>query len=188
MPVQKKEKVCPKRLTNSQYVLQILKYGLSLIFVKEMFYLLAYYIVNHVKGLHEAHIGKGARIRPTVLLRSGERIYIGDYCTINHNNILWAGPKNAVIRLGKNVITGPHVQIFAFNHSTEQGQGPMIDQPFTEQDVIIGDDVWIGAGSIILAGARIGEGVVVAASSVVTGELPPYTICGGVPARVIKSR
>jgi len=55
-------------------------------------------------------------------------------------------------------------------------------------DIIIDDDVWIGCGSIILSGVHIGQGSVVAAGSVVTKDIPPYAIVGGVPARVIKYR
>jgi len=134
------------------------------------------------------HIGKGARIRPTVLLRDAERIYIGRNSTINHNNVLWAGKESAVIRIGNNVMTGPNVMIYAFNHGVEPVDSPMIEQPFTESDVVIEDNVWIGSGSIILPGVTVGKGVVVAAGSVVTKDLPANSICGGVPARVIKYR
>jgi len=182
------EKIYSERPTPSHYFMQVLKYGLSPICVKQLVYLFAYYVINHVKGLHLAHIGKGTRIRPTVFLRDAERIYFGEGCTINHNNVLWAGKKNAVIRIGNHVMTGPNVQMFAFNHGMEIVDLPMVEQPFTESDIIVEDDVWIGAGCILLAGAKLGKGVVLAAGSVVTKELPPYTICGGVPARVIKPR
>lgn len=64
----------------------------------------------------------------------------------------------------------------------------MIDQDCTEKDVIVGSDVWIGGGSIILPGAKIGNGVVIAAGSVVTKELSDNTICAGIPAKPIKER
>ncbi|MBN2456502.1 MAG: acyltransferase [Sedimentisphaerales bacterium] len=170
------------------YIWQILKYGVSITFLKEIFYICAYYIINHVKGLCLIHRGKNVQIRPTVLFRDAERIYIGDNCTLNHNNILWAGKKEAVIRLGNNVITGPFVQMYAFNHGSNRKDIPMVEQSFVEDDIIVEDDVWIGAGSILLAGVKIGKGVVIAAGSVVTKDLPPYTLCGGVPAEVIKER
>ena len=56
------------------------------------------------------------------------------------------------------------------------------------QPVLIEDDVWIGARAIILPGLRIGKGAIVGAGSVVTKDVPPYAICVGNPARVIKSR
>jgi len=183
------ESVPVERPSALNYLWQSCRYGpLSLTFWKELLHLTAYYGVNHVKGLCRAHIGKDTRIRPTVLFRDAERIFIGDGCTINHNNVLWAGKREAVIQLGRHVMTGPNVMIFAFNHGYALSAHSMIDQPFTEGNVIIEDDVWIGAGCIILAGVRICRGVVLGAGSVVTRELPPYTICAGVPARVIKER
>jgi len=157
-------------------------------FISELIYLGAYYALNHVKGLKTIQRGKGVKIRPTVLLRDAERIILGDYSMLNHGNILWAGKKDAKIVLGNNVILGAYVQIIAFNHGFSRTDIPIADQDYTEDDIIIEDDVWIGAGAIILAGARIGKGSVVAAGSVVTKELPPNSICGGVPARVIKHR
>ena len=189
MSDKQRKKIFIERPSSIEYVMQVVRYGLfSVTFYRELFHLFAYYAVNHIKGINRAHIGPRTRIRPTVLFRDAERIHLGKGCTINHNNILWAGKQDAVIRMGDNVITGPDVKVFAFAHGTDVGDIPMIDQHFTEEDVIIGDDVWIGAGSIILPGAKIGKGVVVAAGSVVTKELPPYTICAGVPAKVIKQR
>jgi len=177
-----------KKTSTRWYIFQIFRYGLTLVFVRELFYLCAYYIVNHVKGVYLVHRGKGVRIRPTVLMRDAQRIYIGDNSKINHNNILWAGKKDAVIRLGNNVITGPFVQMYAFNHVNKRKDIPIVEQSFVEGDIIVEDDVWIGAGSILLAGVKVGKGVVIAAGSVVTKNLPPYTLCGGVPARVIKRK
>ena len=182
------EKIYLTRPRKGAFIRQVLKFSFTFVFLKEIFYLFAYYVINHVKGVALVNKGKCTRIRPTVLLRDAERIHIGDNCTLNHNNILWAGKKDAVIKIGNNVMTGPNVQIYAFNHGMDHGDNPMIDQHFTEKDVVIGDDVWIGGGAIILPGVKIGTGVVVAAGSVVTKELPPNTICGGVPARVIKDR
>jgi len=183
----KLEKVYTDRPTSGQYMVQILKHLFSLTFLMESGYLIAYYIVNHVKGVKRIQKGEKTRIRPTVLIRDAERIFIGKHCTINHNNIMWAGKKNARIVIGDHVMTGPNVQMFAFNHGIERGT-EMIDQPVTEQDIIIENNVWIGAGVTILSGAVIGQGVVVGAGSVVTGKLPPYTICAGNPAKVIRSR
>ncbi|NPA51298.1 MAG: acyltransferase [Aquificae bacterium] len=122
------------------------------------------------------------------MLRDPERIYIGDNSTIGAYNVLWAGKEKAVIKIGKNVMTGPYVKIFAFNHGIELSDTPMIEQPVVEKDVIIGNDVWIGAGAIILPGCKIGDGVVIAAGAVVTKDIPSNVIVGGIPAKIIKKR
>lgn len=62
------------------------------------------------------------------------------------------------------------------------------DDAVTKGDIIIGDDVWIGTNAIILSGVKIGQGAVIAAGSVVTKNVPSYSIVGGVPAKVIKYR
>lgn len=54
--------------------------------------------------------------------------------------------------------------------------------------IIVGDDVWIGNGATVISGVKIGQGVIIAAGAVVTKDVPPYTIVGGIPAKVIKSR
>lgn len=177
-------KIYEQRPSRWQYLLQVLRYTPTLTFFRALVYLFFFYVVNHVKGVCKAHVGKATRICPTALLRDAERIFIGSNCTINHNNILWAGRKAATIRIGNNVMIGPNVTILAYNHYCTGGK-PMLEH-FTEADVVIGDDVWIGAGVVILAGAKVGEGSVVGAGAVVVGELPPHSVCAGVPAKVIK--
>ncbi|HID52295.1 MAG TPA: acyltransferase, partial [Anaerolineae bacterium] len=63
---------------------------------------------------------------------------------------------------------------------------PFTEQGITAQGIVIEDDVWLGAGAIITDGVRVGQGAVVAAGAVVTKDVAPYTVVGGVPARVIK--
>lgn len=63
-----------------------------------------------------------------------------------------------------------------------------ISETFSKGDIIIDDDVWIGYGATILSGVHIGQGAVVAAGAVVTKDVPPYAIVGGIPAKVIKYR
>ncbi len=177
-----------ERPSGKEYALDILKHMLSLTFLKELVSLTAYYVVNHVRGMRVAHIASTARVRPTVLIRHAERVYIGEKSTINHNNVIWGGKEKAVIRIGNYVMTGPNVQMFAFNHGIWNDKGPMVEQPYTEADIIIEDDVWVGAGTTIVAGVCIGSGSVIAAGSVVTRDIPPKSIAGGSPAKVLKAR
>lgn len=150
--------------------------------------LVSYYLVNYVVGRSEAKIGQTSKVHPTVILRHGERIVIGEHCLINHNNALQAGKVKAKIIIGDYVQTGPGVKIFAYNHGMAKNGVPMIQQDYLEADVIIGDDVWIGANSVITAGVKIGEGCVIGAGAVVTGDLDAYGVYVGVPARKIKER
>ncbi|NLG26918.1 MAG: acyltransferase, partial [Chloroflexi bacterium] len=65
---------------------------------------------------------------------------------------------------------------------------PMRDQGVAREPIVIEDDCWIASGAIVLAGVTIGRGSVVAAGSVVTHDVPPYSVVAGMPARVLRSR
>lgn len=91
--------------------------------------------------------------------------------------------------VGNNVMMGKDVIIITRNHEFKDVNIPMNRQGFKDyESVVIEDDVWIGTRVIILPGVRIGMGAIISAGAVVTGDVPPYSIVGGVPARIIKSR
>jgi acetyltransferase-like isoleucine patch superfamily enzyme len=102
--------------------------------------------------------------------------------------VLQAGKSISKIKIGNFVQTGPNVLMFAFNHATDLNNIPMIEQDYYDKDIIIEDDVWIGAGTVITAGVTIGKGSIIAAGAVVTNNIPSYVVAGGVPAKVIKKR
>ncbi len=96
---------------------------------------------------------------------------------------------NGKVMIGKNVMMGPDVCIYAINHEIHRVDVPMNHQGFApEKPVAIGDDVWIGARAIILPGVRIGTGAVIGAGAVVTKDVPDYAVVGGNPARILKMR
>ncbi len=175
----------PSKLT---YLLEIFKAIINFSLFIHISKYFAFYLVNNVIGKSKAKIGKNTKVHPTVIFRQGERIVIGDNCLINHNNVLQAGKSTGKIIIGNYVMTGPNVLMFAFNHSTENITIPMINQDYLDGDIIIHDNVWIGGGSIILAGVTIGTGAVIASNAVVNKDVPDNTIVGGVPARTIKPR
>ena len=74
------------------------------------------------------------------------------------------------------------------DHCSDSLTIPMIDQGIVTTPVIVGDDVWIGHGAVILRGVTIGTGSIIAAGSVVRSDVPPFSIVGGVPARILKTR
>ena len=95
---------------------------------------------------------------------------------------------SGLITIGNNVMMSPGVSIYAENHNFLDSTLPMKEQGVTVSFVTIEDDCWIASNSCILAGVTIGKGSVVAAGSVVTKNVPPYSVVAGIPATVIKSR
>lgn len=91
---------------------------------------------------------------------------------------------------GLTVITGDHMPIVGkyIDDVTDDDKDGMDLEGIYDQDVIIEKDVWCGANVTILKGVKIGRGCIIAAGAVVTRSLPPYSIAGGVPAKVIKKR
>jgi acetyltransferase-like isoleucine patch superfamily enzyme len=132
-------------------------------------------------------IGRFAMIRPSgyygreigVGLKVGHHSNIGPYCYIGCSGR---------VEIGSNVMMSPRVSIYAENHNYGRTDIPMKEQGVTREQTIIEDDCWIASNSIILGGVRVGCGAVVAAGTVVTEDVPAYTIVGGVPAKVIGYR
>jgi acetyltransferase-like isoleucine patch superfamily enzyme len=91
------------------------------------------------------------------------------------------------LRIGDRTIVGPYVMIHTANHEIAS-ERPIVDQGWAERPVEIGADCWIGMGVCILPGARLGDGCVVGAGSVVTGELGPDSVAVGNPARALRHR
>lgn len=114
----------------------------------------------------------------------GEHVCLGDRSGLG----IRAQIEDYVI-IGKDVMMGPDCSIFTANHRFNRIDIPMMEQGFTEpEEVVIGDDVWIGAKVIILPGVHIGKGSVIGAGSVVTHNVDAYTIVAGNPAKAIKRR
>lgn len=120
-------------------------------------------------------VKKGAEISPKAEVGNdselGTRCMIQSHCSI-----------------GSNVIMGPDVKIYSRNHIYESLDKPIQLQGKKQYSTKIGDDVWIGANVIVLAGVNIGNHVIIGAGSVVTKDIPDYAIVGGNPAKIIKYR
>jgi acetyltransferase-like isoleucine patch superfamily enzyme len=130
-------------------------------------------IVMHGAVLHVYNF----RQMPHSGIKIGRDSLIGEYTVIRGQG---------GVTIGDRVYTSPFSQIIAVNHIFDDPQRPFVDQGITAEGIIIEDDVWIGASAVITDGVRVGKGAVVAAGAVVTKDVPPHTVVGGVPARVIK--
>ncbi len=181
-------KVAGKKKSRGYYIKKILYYTITFQTLKYFLKLYAYYTIHFLHGQKSAKVGKGTQIHPTVIIRSPQNVAIGKNCFFNHNTIINGGKEHAKLIIGNNVQTGPNVAIYAYNHAFDRKDQTIKDQGYIDKDVIIGNDVWIGANAVILPGVTIGSGSVVAAGSVVTKNIPEYSICGGIPAKVLKTR
>lgn len=146
-----------------------------------------FYAYGHLEPRRRLTAGPGLRMSPTASLRNGERITLGRGVHVGERCYLWAGDSTGRIRIGDDVLLAPEVFVTASNYGTAAGQRVAM-QPRREADVVIGDDVWLGARVVVLPGVTIGDGAVVGAGSVVTKDVPPNAIAVGVPARVVGSR
>ena len=114
----------------------------------------------------------------------GRRLSIGDNSGVGINAVI-----DGEVIIKNNVMMGPDVIIYTQNHAFDVTDIPMNEQGFqAEKKVIIESDVWIGARVIILPGVKIGKGCIIGAGAVVTKDIPPYSIVGGNPAKIIKGR
>lgn len=120
-----------------------------------------------------------------VIKELGEGLIIGNNVGIAQNCFIQV---RGEVNIGNNIIIGPNVSIFSENHVFENPNKPVSMQGITRKGVIIEDGVWIGTRAVILDGVRVGKNSIVAAGSIVNKDVPPYSIVGGVPAKVIKGR
>lgn len=110
-------------------------------------------------------------------------------------------PDYAGLTIGRFVSIGPNVTLILGNHNHSTistypfatlreywPSAPEVDDHFSRGDIIIGNDVWVGANATIMSGVHIGDGAVIAAGALITKDVAPYDIVGGQPARVIKAR
>lgn len=150
----------------------------------------SYIKINKISHLLRAICGK------LIFEKSGENISVGRNSRINSKIVIGnksgIGEKCSIYGkcvIGDNVLMGPECIIYTKNHKYIDKSRLIIDQGVTcEEPVYIGNDVWIGCRVIFLPGVRIGDGAVIAAGSIVTKDVPSYTVVGGNPAKYIKKR
>jgi galactoside O-acetyltransferase len=116
-----------------------------------------------------------------------EQLKIGNYVFLN-SNVMLNADLGGQIQIGNNVLIGPNVVIRASNHSFADPNVPIEQQGHVPGRIVIEDDVWLGANVVVLPNVTIGRGAVVAAGAVVTKDVAPFSVVGGVPARLISKR
>lgn len=132
-----------------------------------------------------AKIGKNVTYYPGIKINPCMKITLGDYVDLAWGVIITTG---GGIEIGDRTLIGYRTLISSANHVIPANKGRIFSSGHNPEKVIIENDVWIGGNCVITAGVRIGEGAVVAAGSVVTKDVSPFTIVGGVPAKFIKER
>jgi acetyltransferase-like isoleucine patch superfamily enzyme len=152
-----------------------------------LFRIVHWYNRTHVSQRRLLTCGSGVRLSPVAAFANAERISLGDRTRVGDHVHLWAGDREGRIIVGKDCLFGPGAFVTASDYSLDP-ESTIKSQVTRERDVVIGDDVWIGAGCIVTAGVEIGDGAVIGAGSVVRRAVPAGAIVAGNPARMGASR
>jgi len=160
---------------------------------------------RHITLDHGAYIDQGVylhacpngiRIGRGTMVMHGAVLHVYNFRGIPHSGI-WIGDHSLIgeyavirgqggVRIGNRVYLSPMVQIMAVNHVFDDPDRSFTEQGITARGITIEDDVWIGSGAVITDGTTIGKGAVVAAASLVTRNVRPHTVVGGVPAELLR--
>jgi acetyltransferase-like isoleucine patch superfamily enzyme len=120
------------------------------------------YIATHAYVTHELRAGANCTVNPFAIVRG-------------------------LVRMGDGVRIGAHASVLGFNHSTGP-ERPVHEQEMVSAGVVIGDDVWIGSGAVVLDGVRIGNHAVLGAGAVITKDVADWSVMAGNPARLVRDR
>ena len=122
----------------------------------------------------------------SITSRGGQIIFGKNF----HSNeqVIFNADVGGILEFGDDCLVGPRCIFRTANHNFEDIGKNIIEQGHTPENISVGDDVWFGAGVIVLPGVNVGSHSVIGAGSVVSRDIPEYSIAAGVPAKVIKSR
>lgn len=175
-------------------------------FLKKIYFIISACVLR----CKHVHLGNGSNIWMSGSIFNGQFIYIGNNFVLHRNWQINAYPSKNVplprisigdnvdigrnftcycagnIWIGNNVLMGGNVLVLDNNHGVDPGKNSYRDQELIIKNTTIEDGVWIGEGCCILAGSCVGEKAIIGANSVVNGNVPPYSMAVGSPARVIK--
>jgi maltose O-acetyltransferase len=146
----------------------------------KFFYSLRYFFVKRIIK----QCGRNVIVKNKCYFGNGNRLSVGDRTQLGQNSKL-----GGAITLGNDVLMGPDVVMMATSHAYDRVDVPINQQGAEEeQEIVIGDNVWIGTRVIILPGVKIGSHSIIASGAVVSKSFEEYSIIGGVPAKLIKKR
>lgn len=134
-------------------------------------------------------VGKGVHVASPTIVSGKHNIYLGNNVNIDWDSVLYA--TNAKLIFGNNSGAAVGCTFITGNHRPKPGEllKERGNDNLEGKDIIIGEEVWVGAKSVVLAGTKIGRGAIVSAGSVVRGiKIPPYAIVAGNPAKIVGYR
>lgn len=140
---------------------------------------------KYLRLFFSSKIGKRVTYYPGAVIFTGRKLKLGDDVDIARGVQLYT---DGGIDIGSRVLIGFNSMIISTNHRIPQDRSRIFESGYVHKQVVIEDDVWVGGNCTILPGVTIGEGAVVAAGSVVTKNVAPFTIVAGIPAKKIASR
>jgi maltose O-acetyltransferase len=126
--------------------------------------------------------GENNQLQPGLRISTPQKLFIGSNCQFNERVTITAG---GTVRIGNWVGIGPSAKIWSANHKYSDPDVPYMIQGWDLKEVVVEDDVWIGANAFIMPGVHIGKGAVISAGSVILKSVPSYAIVAGNPGRVI---
>lgn len=127
-------------------------------------------------------LGKDCTLQSNLRIGTPEKLHIGSHCNFGQDVFIMAG---GGVRIGDYVGIGAGAKIWSVNHKYENPDIPWLLQGWEYKEVVIEDDVWIGADAFIMPGVTLGKGAIISACTVVSKSIPPYAIVAGNPGRVI---
>ncbi len=137
------------------------------------------------------YIGKNVRVIPPLSIDAPQNVFLHDNTKIEKGTISatigkFIMKKGAAAAEGLSVHTGNHMMVVGKFYRTVTNEDKLKSGLSFDSDVVVEEDVWIGCNVTLLSGAHLGRGSIIAAGAVVSKDIPPYAVAGGVPAKVIK--
>lgn len=134
--------------------------------------------------LHVIAYDKNSKFEDGIYISDGSELEIGRYVRVNEN-VFFQGK----VSLGDYVMIAPNVAFYSSTHIYGSVDEPMVTLGLSsKKGIVVEDDVWVGRNVVVLPGVRIGKGSIVGANAVVNCNIEPYSIVGGVPAKLIRKR